>query len=352
MKHATHALALLASLSACAGSTTHAYVPAALSQAQPPGFAALQPHGGVRAQRIYFAARDASAHPFGLSEIGVFAAVANGNTAPINTIKGSNTQIFNPQTAILDKSGKLWTCDFNSGNILAFAPGANANATPIVNIAGSLSQMSDCGGIVLSASGMIYAASFPAYNSDVPLVAAWKPGSNGNVAPAFTIAGSNTKLVRPWGLALDNQGELYVSANFNTIVVFGAQSGNATPLRTISGTNTKLSDPYAIAIDPTTQRLIVANAYANSIAFFAFDAHGNVAPTVTIAGNKTGINGPYGVAVDKAGYVYVGNCPQHDTNPVGSIEVFAPGSNGNVAPVQRIIGPNASLTCVNGLTVQ
>jgi DNA-binding beta-propeller fold protein YncE len=48
---------------------------------------------------------------------------------------------------------------------------------------------------------------------------------------------------------------------------------------------------------------------------------------------------PHGVTLDGAGYLYVADC---DSN---AILVFAPGANGNVAPVRTISGANTTLNC-------
>jgi len=49
-----------------------------------------------------------------------------------------------------------------------------------------------------------------------------------------------------------------------------------------------------------------------------------------ISGASTGLNGPRGVAVDSAGQIFVANT---GTN---TILIFAPGANGNVAPVAML----------------
>jgi len=60
-----------------------------------------------------------------------------------------------------------------------------------------------------------------------------------------TIAGSNTGLQEPIGIALDGAGNIYIAnALSNTITVYAAgASGNATPTATI---NTGLNGPTAI----------------------------------------------------------------------------------------------------------
>ena len=347
------ASALAAALGGC-GQAPHAAaylpsssLPGATGDAAP---AAVRP-AGARAQRIYYAGNDATVHPFGLPEVGVFAATASGNAGAIDVIKGSSTLLTTPEIATIDHSGRIWTCNFNGSNILAYAPGASGNAAPVVDISGSSVPLNACGGMTLGKTGTIYATSFGSDPGGKPqALAVWPAGANGNVAPQTVYSGSKTGLHGPNAVALDAAGHIYV-ASYTGIGVFGAAGGNVAPLYSISGANTKLDNPAALAIDPATQHLLVASEIGNSIEVFAAGAHGNVPPIATISGTKTLIDNPYGVAIDPAGYIYVGNCPQNAQTPVGSIEVFAPGSNGNVKPVQRIAGSVASLTCVTGLTV-
>jgi hypothetical protein len=54
--------------------------------------------------------------------------------------------------------------------------------------------------------------------------------------------------------------------------------------------------------------------------------------------------------MDDAGYVYVANAPQV-SNPQGSILVFAPGLNGEVAPIQVISGSSTMLAAPTGIAV-
>src|SRR5689334_8808063 len=84
-------------------------------------------------------------------------------------------------------------------------------------------------------------------NNSITVYAA---GANGNAAPTMTIAGSNTGLSGPQGIARDGAGNIYV-ANFNnsTITVYATgASGNATPTATIAGSNTGLNFVHGIAL--------------------------------------------------------------------------------------------------------
>jgi hypothetical protein len=81
----------------------------------------------------------------------------------------------------------------------------------------------------------------------------------------------------------------------------------------------------------------VANYGANAILVFAPGANGNVAPIRTISGPGTGISGPADVAVDAAGDVYSSNYNN------STITEYAPGASGNATPIKTIGGSNTGL---------
>src|SRR5260370_6003375 len=119
-------------------------------------------------------------------------------------------------------------------------------------------------------------------------------GATGNATPIATIAGSNTGLTSPQGIAVDAAGRLYVAniANPYTITIYASgATGNATPAATIAGSNTGLSQPEGIALD-AAGRLYVATLLNTTVTVYAAGAAGNATPTVTIAGNHTALNTP------------------------------------------------------------
>src|SRR2546426_817776 len=114
-----------------------------------------------------------------------------------------------------------------------------------------------------------------------------------------TIAGGNTGLNQPLGIAWEAAGGLDVTnyaASTPSITVYGAgATGNTTPTATIAGSSTGLNYPSGIALDAVGQ-IYVANAASTnhlySITVYAAGATGDATPTVTIAGGNTGLNGP------------------------------------------------------------
>ena len=78
---------------------------------------------------------------------------------------------------------------------------------------------------------------------------------------------------------------------------------------------------------------------------FAPGANGNAAPVRSIVGAATGLAGPAGLALDAAGFIYVSN------RTGNSVEIFAPDADGNVAALRTIVGAATGLSSPYGLTV-
>src|SRR6266702_2438782 len=133
-----------------------------------------------------------------------------------------------------------------------------------------------------------------------PWVLGTTPGPNTLTAAA--LASGSPLTYTATGTARVTGKPLYVAnAGGNTITVYAAgASGNATPTATIAGGNTGLNVPVGIALDGAGN-IYVTNLNANSITVYAAGASGNATPTATIAGH----NGPFGIAVDGAGNIYV-----------------------------------------------
>ena len=121
-------------------------------------------------------------------------------------------------------------------------------------------------------------------------VRGWKTSSELK-APTATIAGGNTGLFTPVGIARDGAGNIYVTdASNNSITVYAAgASGNVSPTATIAGGNTGLIQPIGIALDGAGNIYVTSG---NSSMVYAAGASGNATPTATIAGGNTGLNVP------------------------------------------------------------
>lgn len=126
-----------------------------------------------------------------------------------------------------------------------------------------------------------------------------------NIAPATTVAGSNTQLAAPQGIALDGSGNLYVAdAGSSTaapkILIFNAPFGagalNVAPSRTIVSQNPAFVNPTDVKVDSAGTIYVVdagSGPNANSkLLIFPANASGTVTPSTVIAlpaGSATGL---------------------------------------------------------------
>src|SRR5881628_537737 len=221
----------------------------------------------------------------------------------------------------------LYVANFFGNSITVYAAGASGNATPTATIAGGNTGLNFPNGVALDGAGNIYVI-----NDVGNGITVYAAGASGNVTPTATIAGGNTGLASPQGIALDGAGNVYVADGANRITVYAAgANGNATPMATIAGGNTGLDLPAAIALDGAG-KIYVTNFLGNSITVYAAGASGNATPTATIAGGNTGLVNPAGIALDGAGNIYVAN------DGGSSIMVYAAGASGNVTPMATIAG--------------
>ena len=253
--------------------------------------------------------------------------------------------------------GKIYVA--NSGedsggtaSVLVFARRADGDVAPARTIAGSNTGMINPDGIAVNDAGRIYVADLFAATSGAVLV--FGPSADGNATPIATIT-AGTYLTS--GVALDSQQNVY-ACNFEQgkINVFAAKTYQ--PLRTFySDYGTYCTD---LAIDPAGDvyalvggysggmrlRSSGSGSYGGLIAVFPAGANGNTKPIRVISGRKTGVNDPGSIAIDSQGRAYV---TSYDKS--GEILVFAAGANGDVRPLWRLRGRQTRLTVPDSVAV-
>src|SRR5438046_1985567 len=99
-------------------------------------------------------------------------------------------------------------------------------------------------------------------------------------------------------------GSTNASGQATTLPTAGATPGDAPGTATLAGSNTGLTAPVGMAVDGASH-LYVANIRNNSITVYVAGASGDATPTATIAGGNTGLSAPFGIALDGAGNIYV-----------------------------------------------
>jgi hypothetical protein len=130
--------------------------------------------------------------------------------------------------------------------------------------------------------------------------------------------------------------------------------GDSGPIATIKGPATGLDDPVSIALDSSDRIYVLNNGTAGnsaSIEVFAPGSRGNAAPIARIAGPATRLLSVNRIAVDSAGQIYVAiEVVDVDSQPAG-ILIYPPGSNGNITPSATIGGVESEIQNPWGIAI-
>lgn len=200
----------------------------------------------------------------------------------------------------------------------------------------------------VDSSGQIYAA-LPAYyersGSTNNLtrhaeVAIYAPNASGTATPARVI--TEGVMNYPVGIAVGRDGEIYVADASGTIFVFSASAdGRSEPIRTIYGKLTHLAADTpieGIALDDDGYLYVSSG---KSILVFSSDADNNVAPVRTITTTYAGCNVSFrqlGLDDHENLYARTGNQPTTSgpspCTAIPPILVFAAGADGDSSPLK------------------
>lgn len=184
----------------------------------------------------------------GPGSVTVYPAGSIGNQPPTSNIVGSNTRLNFPTGIALDTSRNMYVTNTIKSSVTVYPSGSSGDVVPSAEIAGQNPGFFNPWGIALDSSGKIYVANQVS-------ITVYPPGSSGDVAPIATIAGDKTGLFDPIRIALDSKGNIYVanfgndSGNYSITVFPPGSNGNVTPIATIAGPNTGLFFPIGIALD-------------------------------------------------------------------------------------------------------
>jgi len=284
------------------------------------------------------------------------------NELPITEINGSNTGLSTPFAIAVDATGKIYVANRSggggSGSVTVYAanPIGTVNATPLATIAGSNTGLFNPGGIALDASGKIYVSNLP----NTITVYAANPSGTLNETPLATITGAATGLASPTGMAFDAAGRLYVANESNASITVYAANPSGTldevPLATIVGSNTGLDDPLGVALDASGQIYAVnSGPGVSAVTVYPASPSGtmNEAPLATITGSATQLGTPISLTLDSTGKIYVLNTYGGGGNNIGSVTVFAANPSGtlNEAPLGEITGSNSRMYNPSGIAV-
>lgn len=271
-----------------------------------------------------------------------------GSFSPAARMPG---QAVAPQTSKFVAKPWIYVANSNYDDptVTVYGRRADGDAAPLQTIAGSNTELRQPIGIAVDRRGKIYVANvFGGGSNGYGSVLIFAPGANGNAAPVGTIT---TGLNYPFGVSLDSSDNVYVANNQGqSVTVYAAKT--YTPIRAIFGRNTQLY-PVGLTLD-ASGKLYVANfndeaSGSGWITVYNAGADGDVQPIEQIHGYKTGLTDPAGgIAVDANGNIYVANGGYPKPQ---SLLVFAAGAHGDAKPIRKISGSKTQLTWASGLAL-
>ena len=235
-----------------------------------------------------------------------------------------------PRGDVKTPSPNLYVADTPANSVDVFFSSDFGNVSPSAVIAGADTMLSSPRGVALAPDGTLYVANDAGHG----VITVYAPGSSGDAAPERTLSCGG--LARPEGMSLDAAGNLYV-ANFggNSISVFGpSDTGCVSGNRVIVGPHTCLTHPEDVDVRDDGTAYV---ASSSAVLVFAAGASGDASPIQRITGSATQLL-PHvmGVSLDSAFNIYA---TSDATYHHGRITVYAPSANGNAAPVSVLQGP-------------
>ena len=301
---------------------------------------------------------------YSANRITVYARTANGDVAPVRTIR---TGLDQPHTLAIDRlQRELFVAnnlmDFELASIQVYDLDASSpdHDAPKRTITGPLTLLNRPAGIAVdSINRELYVANDVNPGSSILV---FPLGASGNVAPSRVLQGLQTGIQGPMGMVVDPvHNELFVvsykSLNGGSIGVFARTAeGNAPPLRTIQGPGTGIFRPQGLALDFAHDELILANSYfgtsaPGNVLVFGRSDSGDVAPLRTLAGASTNLCNPIGVIVDRVhDEIVAANSHFGDGACAQSVTAYARSANNDTAPARQI-GPGSVSAISNPASV-
>jgi DNA-binding beta-propeller fold protein YncE len=255
-------------------------------------------------------------------EITVFSPEAQGNTAPQRKIHTPHGAFG---IAVDDEHQELLLSVEHDSAVVTYKKSAGTDDSPIRLLQGDKTLLSDPHGMALDTKDDIF---FVANHGSVHDVR--PPGEAKNYGTRVHGTYGNKA---NWPLTRD---DAVMGSGHNlpaSITVYRRdQSGNTAPIRTIAGPNTQLNWPAGVAYDSKSNEIFVANDMGDDVLVFnAATADGDVAPSRILKGPKSLIKNPTGVSYDPVNdELWVANFGDHTTT------AYNPALSGDAAPLRVI----------------
>ena len=294
-----------------------------------------------------------------LNQINIYATDASGNTAPTATIAGSLTALSQPFGVATD-ANFIYVANWENsglahGNSVTIYPiNARGNVAPVRTISGSNTGLYNCIGIAVD-SNYIYVVNEGTVGAPLGAVTVYPLAASGNYAPVATIGGSNTGFAYPEGIAIDSSSMYITSpgggdggAAGGSLSVFPLNAnGNALPTVYLANSTSGLATPSGVAVNGSSLFVSNGSSFLHDIAVFSLSGLSDSStPTVTISGSSTGLGGANGVAINGS-TIFVRNSSDEE------ITEYPLAGSGNIAPSATLggIGTVSMITASPFITV-
>ncbi len=246
--------------------------------------------------------------------IEIYTPAPASSATPQYAIGGTNTTLNGPTYMAFDSAKRLYVSNASAStgisSILVFQTYATGNVLPFGTV--SLAPNAVPHGIAMIPNGGFVVAQTLAGGFFTNALNIYSPFTTGASFITATIAGSNTGLNNPVGVAVDSKTKIYAANSGNgTITVYATPSAAPTPSGSPTPTPTPTATPSgAPSVSPSPTPTPVSN---------------NVAPIETIACTPAGampspcMTKPTGLTLDGSGNVYV---TDPDTGAAPAIYIF------------------------------
>lgn len=272
-------------------------------------------------------------------------------TSPTPTPNPSATPTPTPSGT---PQGKLYVSNSGDNSILRFdqALTASGNIPPAVTIKGPNSKLNTPNYIFLDvAADRLYVVN----NGDLSILVFDNISTkSGDVPPERVIGGVNSTIAAPTDVFVDTtRNLLYVADDLQIEVFASAATANGDPPPTRSYSFS--FSVTAIFVDTVNDRLFAADSGGNAINVYdniSTTASGPLPASRTIQGANTHLATPSGIAIDAAGRLVVSNTAGvAPAQPSITIYSNAATATANQAPSAEIVGSNTGFGAADQIVV-
>ncbi|WP_188597675.1 MBG domain-containing protein, partial [Polaribacter pacificus] len=263
--------------------------------------------------------------------VSTFAGGSWGNTDGT----GTAAKFKYPSGVAVDDSGNVYVADYNNNLIRKISPEGvvstlAGNGYGFANGTGTAAKFMHPYGLAVDGSGTVYVAEYSGNRirkiSPEGVVSTFAGSTSGYADGTGTAA----QFSGPKDLAVDGSGTVYVADSNNNLIrkispqgVVSTFAGSLTSGSSDgTGTAAQFSKPYGVAVDGSGT-LYVADTNNNLIR--------KISPAGVVSTLASQLNTPYGVAVDDSGTVYVTDYNKHrirKISPDGVVSTLAGNENG------------------------